>query len=149
MTPAVVDNYVMRAPRYGQYRVALNSDDARFGGSAYWGDDQERVFVTEPATGSEAEDRYRKLNEALEHKKASIQKKREKLEQLRLELVADYRDLLSSEEYEQPEESGHALRGLEVPIAELPDLVPQYQEPTLTIDLPPLCALYLELLPEE
>jgi 1,4-alpha-glucan branching enzyme len=50
MTPATFDSYRVRVPKQGRYRLLLNSDWTRYGGSGYSGIDGEHVvFHTVPS----------------------------------------------------------------------------------------------------
>ena len=57
MTPATFDSYLVRVPKQGQYRLLLNSDWTRYGGSGYSGIDGEHVvFHTVPSATSQRGD---------------------------------------------------------------------------------------------
>ncbi len=147
LTPAVIENYELEAPRYGSYRVVLNSDDSRYGGSCYWGEDSadtEHRFVTSPESQNMANQMFDDIKDDIRNLREELKEKRDQLENARLDLAESYRQLL---EYQQPGiqvvENGNMFRGLDVPLADVPEILVDYEQPLLTIDLPPLCGLYL------
>lgn len=149
LTPAVVPGYKMRAPRFGRYKVLMNSDEGRYGGSDYWGAGASPIFVTEPESQEAANALYIKQKEDLRVRRAALKTRCEKLEKERAALADEYRKLFAEMNVDPDKTPGNPLRGLDTPIAEVPELHIEYATPSLTIDLPPLCAIYLTLEKED
>lgn len=148
LTPATIPGYQMKAPRCGVYEVLLNSDDLQYGGSQYWGSDEPRCFVTDPPNQREANTRYDALKERIRRTREQLRIRRDRLEAERIELGQAYQELLDYDGAAvHPQTAGNPLRGLDIPIAEVPELTVDAESPVLTLDLPPLCGLYLVLKP--
>ena len=96
LTPAVIENYELEAPRYGSYRVVLNSDDSRYGGSCYWGEDSadtEHRFVTSPESQNMANHMFDDIKDDIRNLREELKEKRDQLENARLDLAESYRQL--------------------------------------------------------
>ncbi len=145
LTPAVVPGYKMRAPRFGTYRILFNSDDEQYGGSQYLGERSDQLrFATDPPTIEEANREFDRAKQRIKKSRDMLQKRRDELEADRQALFAEYQKLLNEMEDFDSEDTGYnPLRGLDIPIADVPNQKPLYATPTLTLDLPPLSGLYL------
>ena len=147
LTPAVHPIYALPAPKYGKYRVVLNSDDDKHGGSSYLGVETEgnvytTTFATEQAAKEDLAERRAEVDAELNAEIAArlraanlteLWAKKERGEKLKL----------------TPKEKAR-LQKMKTELASVRKTFrgkhpePQQVEPTLELSLPPLAAMYLE-----
>lgn len=149
LTPAVLPGYRLRAPQFGTYRILFNSDDSKYGGSDYLGNDYADLrFETNPKTPAAANEDFEEKQKAAKEKRSKLQEKRDALEADRVALYREYKKILK--EYPEDDDAiGNPFLGLDTAIAEVPEITPQYASPGIMIDLPPLSAMYLTLIKPE
>ncbi len=140
MTPAVLRDYRIPLEYYQPYEVLINSDDACYGGSSFWGEDSvAKVFYPGPQD-------YEKKQAERAQRYQKEEKKREKDQKKRDQLIKA-RDAYQALLFEGDEASRRLAMAdvFNLPIPELPPIsLPDVDAPYLCFDLPPLSAILLK-----
>ncbi len=151
MTPATLPVYKLPVPGFGSYKVLLNSDDKRFGGSGYLGEDTTGMLVTTMIPDQKTADKM------MEKRRAGLRLKEKQLDAARRDIIERlenyYTEIRSLYEIsaidlgdKQPESLSSAALEKSVQGAKLniPELIPE-----LEISLPPLSAIFLQWVGDE
>ncbi len=151
MTPATLPVYKLQVPDFGTYEVVLNSDDKRFGGSAYVAEDTRGMLLVTEISDRETATRM------MEKRRASLQLKQKQLGSARRDLIdkmgayySELRNLYEIGAISLGNKDASVLdsESLEKTLLDATVLVPEIV-PELELTLPPLSAIYLRLIKPE
>lgn len=146
MTPATLPTYKLNVPEFGQYEILLNSDDKRYGGSGYVGENTTGMILT--TTVPDAAE----ASKMMEKRRSGLQLKEKQLSAARQDIIdklehyyAEIRNLFDigaiSLGDKAPDSLSSAVlqKSVQAATVIIPELIPE-----LEMSLPPLSAIFLK-----